>query len=236
MDKKLVIEESNLYKLRQNRCTSIKDTILTNALSKTSLMDVISVLDEENNIDQMFSIDNKTLPVTDQKNSGRCWIFAGCNILREIIGKEINVDKFELSQNYISFYDKLEKVNYTLNTIMTLIDKDPFDRELMYILQNGINDGGQWDMFADIIRKYGMCPKSAYRETFASSHTKESNDIINSVIRQFAVEVHNLHLNKQDNKIYALKEIYMSKIYNLLIDCFGLPPNKFDFEYVDKKG
>jgi bleomycin hydrolase len=236
MNKELLINEEDLQKARKNYAKSKKDIILTNALSKTNMLSVISILNEENNIDQMFSIDNKTLPVCDQKQSGRCWIFAGCNILREIVGKKINVDSFELSQNYISFYDKLEKVNYTFNTLITLADKDPFDRELMYILQNGIGDGGQWDMFADIIRKYGICPKSAYRETFASSHTKESNDIINSVIRQFAVEVHNLHLNKQDNKIYALKEIYMSKIYNLLIDCFGLPPTKFDFEYVDKKG
>ena len=213
-----------------------KNIVLRHALSKTAIPQVISVLEAENDIDQKFSIENKTLPVTNQLASGRCWIFAGLNILREIIAKNLDItQQFELSQNFVAFYDKLEKVNYTFNTIIELIDQKPDDRELMYILENGIGDGGQWDMFADLIRKYGIVPKSAFRETYASSHTRDIDDLINSSVNKFACDVQTLHKNGKDKEILVLKDEYLSKIYNLLVNSFGVPPTSFDFEYVDKK-
>ena len=211
-----------------------KQTVLRHALSNAPYSDVLHVLEEENIIEQKFSIENKTLPITNQLRSGRCWIFAGLNVLREIIAKELKLKDFELSQNYVAFYDKLEKVNFALNSIIELKDREHDDRELMYILQTGINDGGQWDMFANIIRKYGIVPKQAFKETYASSNTHEIDTLLNSVIRKFAADVHELNQAGKESEIESLKDSIMEKAYFLMCSSFGVPPKKFNFEYVDK--
>ena len=152
-----------------------KNTLLRHALSNNSILEITQ--SQDNPLDQEFnfSIDIKTLPATNQKQSGRCWIFAATNVLREIVAKECNMADFELSQSYIAFYDRLEKVNYTLEAIIELIEKDYDDRTLSFILMNGIGDGGQWDMFVSIVNKYGLCPKNVFPETRTSSQTGPTN-------------------------------------------------------------
>lgn len=224
-----------LYKsLKKNYQKDTKNVIVRHALSKHNINTI--VFDDKNNIDvpYIFSKEVKTLPVCNQKASGRCWIFAGLNVLREIIASKLNLKDFELSQNYIALYDKLEKSNYLLTCIIDLIDEKPNERVLMHLLCNGVSDGGQWDMFRNLVKKYGLVPKNAFNETFQSSNTSESNFIINSYIRNFAAEASKLHKDGKDKEILLLKEKYMSNIYNLLVNCFGVVPSKFDFEYYDK--
>ena len=224
-----------LYKsLKKNYQKDTKNGIVRHALSKHNINTI--VFDDKNNIDvpYIFSKEVKTLPVCNQKASGICWIFAGLNVLREIIASKLNLKDFELSQNYIALYDKLEKSNYLLTCIIDLIDEKPNERVLMHLLCNGVSDGGQWDMFRNLVKKYGLVPKNAFNETFQSSNTSESNFIVNSYIRNFAAEASKLHKDGKDKEILLLKEKYMSNIYNLLVNCFGVVPSKFDFEYYDK--
>ena len=172
------------------------NTILRHALGKNKISDVVRVGEEEKKINFHFSLNLDTLPVTNQMASGRCWIFAGCNIIREKVAKKYNIPDFELSQNYISFYDKLEKANYFMETITSLDIKEKDDRILQHFLLGGIEDGGQWDMFVNIVNKYGVVPKLAMPETYQSSHTTEVNRLINRKLRQFAGYV----LEKRENK------------------------------------
>ncbi len=230
------VELERLEKLNKKYLKDDKNTVLRHALSNAAYSDVLHVLEEENNIEQKFSIENKVLPITNQKQSGRCWIFAALNVLREIVAKELKLTDFELSQNYIAFYDKLEKVNYALNSVIELIDKEHDDRELMFVLQTGINDGGQWDMFTNIVRKYGIVPKQAFKETWASSHTREIDSLLNSVVRKFAADVHKLYVDNKTDEINKLKDEIMDKVYTLMCSSFGVPPKKFNFDYVDKDG
>lgn len=225
---------NRLDELKNKYESESSNTIVRHALSKNKISEICYNDQADRDTKNMFSIDIETMPVCNQKQSGRCWIFAGLNVLREIIGKKLNVSNFELSQNYVAFFDKLEKVNYALSSIMELVDKDHDDRVLMHILKSGIGDGGQWDMFVNIIKKYGFVPKTAMGETFQSSATMESDAILNATIRRFASEIKILHNLNKDEEIIKLKDEYMQKVYNFLTNCFGVPPTKFDLEYVTK--
>ncbi len=228
------ISSTLIKTFKNNYQKELSNTVLRHALTKNQISDII--YDSKNEVDAryVFSNEVKTLPACNQEVSGRCWIFAGLNVLREIIAKKLNLKEFELSQNYVALFDKLEKCNYLLTSIISLIENEPNERVLMHLLVNGVGDGGQWDMFKNIVKKYGIVPKSAFNETYQSSHTQMSNQLINSYIRNFAYEAQKLKKAKKDKEIGILKEEYLGKIYNLLINSFGVPPTKFDFEYYDK--
>ena len=210
-----------------------KNKILRHALVKNSISSIAASLDEIKDYDFNFSIDIKTMPATNQKQSGRCWIFAATNVLREKIAKKCKMDNFELSQSYIAFYDRLEKSNYLLEAVIELIDADYDDRTLSYLLANGIGDGGQWDMFTNVIKKYGVVPKNVYPETATSSGTRETNSLINFNIRKFASESKEIYKVEGLEGVRKAKEELLKKIYFLLIDTYGVPPSTFNFEYVD---
>ncbi|MCI1244338.1 MAG: C1 family peptidase [Bacilli bacterium] len=212
-----------------------KNKVVRHALSRVSLTDVIYDSSSKTSVDPVFSLDLKTMPVANQKASGRCWIFAGLNFLREIIGKKAHIKNFELSQNYISLFDKIEKANYALETVVQFADRDHDDREFSFILHGPVSDGGQWDMFVNVVKKYGLMPKAAFPETFASEHTRETDALVNAAIRGFAAQACRLHKAGLHSQILPLKEETMGKIYAMFLNAFGVPPKTFDFEYVDDK-
>ena len=206
-----------------------KNDIVRHALTKSDIDILSSNQDTIKDMDFNFDINVKTMKATNQKASGRCWIFAATNLLREIIGKKNNIEFFELSQSYVAFYDKLEKLNYFLDAFIEMKDADYDDRTFAFMLQ-GIGDGGQWDMFVNVVKKYGVCPKNAYPETYVSSATRILNSLLNAELRRFACEV------KTTKDVKALKEDYLTRFYNALVSCYGVPPKSFDFEYTDKNG
>lgn len=223
------ISKENLKNIEEEYTKNVINTIARRALSKSKIRDITKVNEQTEFTRDMFSINLKTLPVTDQKSSGRCWIFAGCNVIREAIAKKYNLEEFEISQNYVAFYDKLEKCNYLLESIISLKDKEKDDRTLDYLLSTGIQDGGQWDLFVNIVNKYGVVPKNAFPETYQSSNTYGIDNLLNKYIRKFAYEIRNEEMDIQSRKEKCIKEIY-----SILCSCFGIPPKTFSFEYVDK--
>ena len=230
------INQKELKDFKTNYEKDTKNKVVKNALTKNPISEIVYDAKNEKDVINDFSIEVKTLPVCNQKQSGRCWIFAACNFLREKIAHELNVNNFELSQNYIAFFDKLEKANYLLASIVDLIASEPDERVLMHVLVNGVGDGGQWDMFVNLVKKYGEEKKNVMNETYQSSGTRESDILINSLARQFAAKAKKLHKNGETDKILLLKKETMQLIYNLLVNCFGEPPVNFDFEYTDKEG
>ena len=207
-------------------------TIARHSLTKNKISSLIRVNEQTEYTRNRFSIDIKTLPVTNQKSSGRCWIFAGLNVLREKIAQKYNLENFELSQNYVAFFDKLEKCNFLMESVISLIGRDKDDRTLNFILTNGIEDGGQWDLFVNIVNKYGVVPKDSFPETFQSSNTREIDSLLNKIMRKFAFEVRSMKDNFEvlENK----KTKIMEDVYKILCSSFGVPPKTFNFEYVDK--
>ena len=225
------IKKEKLLRVDDNQ-----NKILRHALSKNSLYDIASSQDADPEMDFNFDINIKTLPAANQKASGRCWIFAATNVCREIVAAKCNLSNFELSQSYLAFYDRLEKSNYLLESIIELLDKDYDDRTLTFLLQNGVGDGGQWDMFVNLVNKYGLCPKNVFPETNTSSATRETGQVINFNIRKFASVAKELYQTKGLEAVRKAKDELLDKIYVLLSDAYGLIPEKFDFEYTDKDG
>jgi bleomycin hydrolase len=209
----------------------IANLVLKRALTKNELQTIALKQESVPFTSFKFSKEIKTLPVANQEKTGRCWIFAGLNVLREIIAKRYGLKEFELSQNYIAFYDKLEKINYFLQSVDDFIDSDKDDRTLQHLVRIGIQDGGQWDMFVSLIDKYGLVPKDAMEETANSASTKIMNQFINLKLRQY-VALSRKNKNQKEN----FKKETLKDLYAFLISNFGNPPKVFDFEYVDKEG
>ena len=207
------------------------------ALSHTDLNNVAYVTAEAGLMDPKFSVEVKTLPVTDQKSSGRCWLFAATNVLRERIAAEKNLEQFELSQSWLAFWDKFERCNFFLESMLETADLPITDRTVMFILATGVHDGGQWDMFANIVRKYGVVPKAAFGETHQSGNTRQPSYVLNRYLKGVAVKLRQLKAgNASGTQVQQAKNEALGKCYAFLCSCYGVPPTTFDFETVDKDG
>ena len=202
-------------------------------------------------------------PITDQRASGRCWLFASTNVLRYTITQHPSIGlasdaQFQLSQSHLFFYDKLEKANYYLENSIELADKALDDRLVQYLGTAPLSDGGQWDMVVNLIERYGVVPQSIYPESFSSSNTSRMDSLLTTKIREHALRLRKLDqalrasewhvdLIKRDQEQRATaarmgilrkkKEDFLREIYNMLIICLGVPPSpkdKFTWEYYDK--
>tara|TARA_Y100000588_G_scaffold390903_1_gene497858 strand:- start:154756 stop:156096 length:1341 start_codon:yes stop_codon:yes gene_type:complete len=188
-------------------------------------------------IDHTFSeIVSGEMPVTNQKSSGRCWGFAGLNLLRIYLGRKYNLKNFEFSQSYFMFWDKLEKSNYFLENIITTVNEPRNGRLLMHLVSNPIQDGGQWHMFINLIHKYGVVPKSEMPETFQSSKSMRMNRMITRKLREFAITLRNASKNGAIlEELRLLKTKMLETVYRLLTIHLGNPPKSFDWQIRDKK-
>ena len=171
----------------------------------------------------------------NQEHSGRCWMFASLNTMRYRIIKSFNLDTFELSQAYPLFWDKLEKSNWFLENILDTLD-EPLDGRLMsYLLSCPVNDGGQWDMFKSLVKKYGVCPKDAMPETACSRNTSEMNSYLTRYLRGCAKRLRDAAQDGADiNDLAALKRGMVEDVYRLLVTCLGEPPATFAVRLRDK--
>lgn len=210
--------------------------VMRHAVYNNALELCVSVQENMTKNQNHFSVEIDTLKASDQLTSGRCWIFAGLNLLREDVAKHLNLEQFELSQNYIAFYDKLEKVNTFLELAISMSEAPIDDRTFVWLVTSGIQDGGQWDMFVNLVKKYGVVPKDMMPETYQSSNTATMNMLINTRLRRFAQEVRNLAALEKQDEILSLKEDVLQKMYGFLCTCFGIPPKRFRFAYADRNG
>lgn len=183
----------------------------------------------------VFSIDLDTGDVANQKQSGRCWMFAALNTMRHDMAKQLGLKKFELSQSYTFFWDKFEKANFFYENVLRTADQPADSREVAWLMATPQQDGGQWDMLCALIEKYGVVPQTAMPETYNSSKSNEINTVLNRKLRQDAVALRQMVADKTDDKTIDEKRTSMlSDVYRMLSYSFGQPPVKFDFEYRDK--
>ncbi|MBI4712661.1 MAG: C1 family peptidase [Planctomycetes bacterium] len=210
--------------------------VALNAVSRTAIPEVAMNREVLARTDFTFSDMVKTGDATSQMASGRCWMFAGLNTMRIRAMKKMNLANFELSQSYTFFWDKLEKSNYFMENIIENIGEDIQSRIVMWLLAGPLGDGGQWDMFANLIRRYGAVPKSVMPETFNSSNSGHVNYLVTLKLREDAMILREMHRKgARASQLRTRKEEMMSEIYKLLVIYFGEPPKQFLWQYRDKK-
>ncbi|WP_430606627.1 aminopeptidase C [Enterococcus sp. AZ170] len=190
---------------------------------------------EVNNV-PVFSVDLTTGKVANQKQSGRCWMFAALNTFRHKMINSFNLKDFELSQNYTFFWDKYEKSNYFYENIIATADQALDSRKVAFLLATPQQDGGQWDMIVSLFQKYGVVPKTAMPESSNSSNSRDLNNYLNKKLRKDATILRELIASgKPVQDIQTAKEAMLGEVYNFLAISLGTPPETFDFEYRDEE-
>ena len=183
----------------------------------------------------VYSIDLEHGKVANQKQSGRCWMFAALNTFRHKIFNEFKLEEFELSQSYTFFWDKYEKANFFHENILKTAHEPITSRNVAFLLQTPKQDGGQWDMIVSIFNKYGVVPKAVMPESFSSSASGELNKYLNKKLREDAKILRDLVAGgATEEKILEVRKQLMKEVYDLLAISLGTPPEVFDFSYRDK--
>lgn len=212
-----------------------RNRIALNAVAAASVNAIAKDRRAVTRTNHVYSHVTKAGPATSQNGSGRCWMFAGLNLFRSIAADKMNLEDFEISQNYPMFWDKLEKSNYFLDSILKTLDEDADSRLISFLVQSPIQDGGQWDMFVNLVKKYGVVPKSVMPETESSSSTGAMNGLITTKLREYAARLRQAH--RQGVAIAEMqtqKAKMLEEVYRMLVIHLGEPPKEFLWQWRDK--
>jgi len=222
----------DLASLRTDFVANRAYRITQNAVTKVGILDVALDRDVVTGTDHSVSHLIDDWKVTNQKKSGRCWLFAGLNLLRVGAMSAMNVKDFEFSQNHIMFWDKLERANYYLNAIVETRDREVDDRTVAHLLGSVADDGGQWNMFVSLVGKHGLVPQSVMPETQSSSETARMNGILRKVLREGAKTLR--ELDGGDDVLDKARTEILGVVHRILSVHLGTPPERFDWQWTDK--
>ena len=212
-----------------------KFAAMENAISHNGLLASLEKRSAAVENTPVFSLDLTKDKVSDQKASGRCWMFAALNTFRHKMIAGFQLEDFELSQAHTFFWDKYEKSNWFLEQVIATADQELTSRKVKFLLDTPQQDGGQWDMVVSLFEKYGVVPKSVYPESISSSNSRELNQILNKLLRQDAQILRELVAEgANSSELQAKKEELLQEVFNFLAMNLGLPPRQFDFSYRDK--
>ncbi len=175
--------------------------------------------------------------ITDQERSGRCWLFAGLNILRPQVMNKFNMKDFTLSQAYEDFWDKVERANRALELAVAL-SKEPLDsRKNMHLLKSPMDDGGDWNYVLGLVDKYGVVPQEVMPDTFSASHTDQMNKLLNTEVRKGVLALREaVRKGEPASKLQQIKMGTLTHVYKILVLCMGEPPQTFRWRYTGKDG
>jgi len=213
------------------------DKALQNAITHNEIRKLAKNRSNEGKINHYFSNKVKTKATTNQKSSGRCWLFTSLNTLRPIVRRKYNLVNFEFSEDYNFFWDQFEKANLFLEMVIATSGRPYDDRKVTWLFHNPIGDGGQWATFNDLVKKYGLVPKEAMPETYQSNHTSVMSRLLRRKLRKDGLVLRKVAKTKTERKkVEALKTDMLTDIYRILVLNIGAPPQKFTWQYIDKEG
>ena len=211
------------------------DIVLSRAIRKNGLNQSLANPEVAASLKPIFSIELKSGEITNQKSTGRCWMFAGLNVLRIYFMKKYNLESFEFSEAYLQFYDKLEKANLFLEKTIEYSKLPIFAEYNRFLLDQTIMDGGHYVMFTNLVKKYGLVPSMFMDDNSISSSTAELNAILKETLANGMKIIRSMIENKSSKEdIWKTKEEILNTIYKTLVLAIGNPPKKFKLEIKDK--
>lgn len=228
------LEPSELKQLSEQLHADSNSEVLTRTITHNGIDAAAFDPQAAVRLDPVFSLELKTGKVTNQKRSGRCWLFSAANMLRHQFAHQNKVKNFELSEKYLFFWDKIERANIFYDRLIATASRPLSDREVSFYFDMPDDDGGQWDMAAALVEKYGVIPASAYPETANSEDTSALATTLNRKLRQDGLVLRQLiTAEASDTEIISAKETMLAAIYKITAYSLGEPPVKFDLTYRD---
>ena len=231
------ISQKMLGDIQKERRMGPGDRALVNAIAGNSIDNLAVNHGNAGSFDTHFSVETKRQSITDQKSSGRCWMFSGMNVLRGDFNLRTDSLYTDLSQAYLFFWDQLEKANLMLQGVIDTGSKPIDDVRVQFFFRSPIGDGGTFCGVADLADKYGMVPSEVMPETFSSDNTSKARQLISSKLREYGLQLREMvQKGKKASALEKAKERMLSQIYHMLQYTIGNPPEKFTYAFKNSKG
>ena len=234
----LMAQNLSKGELEQIKSSFKRDTYtkaMQNALSSTEITQLAWNRENVGTTDHLFTYRVDVSGITDQKKSGRCWMFTSLNVFRPMVMEQFNLSEFEFSETYLYFWDLMEKSNLFLNNMAQSAQRPMDDQKVKWYLRSPVDDGGQWINFVNLAKKYGIVPKEAMGETFPSENTAWMVKMINTKLREDALDLRAMVSDKAaQKKIEARKVEMLSEVYRMLALSLGEPPAEFQWRFKNK--
>lgn len=226
------ISAEMLTEIRKGYEGTASDKAIRNALNADAINVLATNAGNMAMIDTHFSDEVKTKGRTNQKSSGRCWLFTGLNVLRSRMIDKYDLGTFTFSQNYVFFYDQLEKANLFLQGVIDTKGLSFDDRKVDWLFRNPIGDGGQFTGVSNLIMKYGVVPSEVMPETYCANNTSQMRTQIATKLREDGLKLR----DASAKDCPAMKTEMLKEIYRMLALCLGEPPVEFEWTRYDSKG
>ena len=227
------ISAEMLTQIRTGQTNSQAEKAARNALALNPIAELATNAENLAMIDTHFSHRVRTKGITDQHQSGRCWLFTGLNVLRAKMIDDLDLPSLEFSQNYLFVYDQLEKSNLFLQAVIDTKHLPMEDRKVEWLFKNPLNDGGQFTGVSNLVMKYGVVPAEVMPENYQSNNTTQVGNLIKLKLREFGLK---LREQKDRRSTIALKTEMLTEIYSMLVRAYGVPPTEFEWTRHDKDG
>ena len=222
------ITQDMLNQIKSSYKHTPADKAIYNAMAETSIAVLAKNHENLANFDTNFTNKVVSHGITDQQQSGRCWLFTGLNVLRAQMMSKYGLDEMEFSQNYCFFYDQLEKANLFLQGIIDTREKPMDDKMVEWLFRNPISDGGQFTGISDVIGKYGVVPSSVMPETYSSENTSQIARLVGLKLREFGLQLRDeAAKGVKVSALEAKKTEMLSTVYRMLALAFGEPVERF---------
>ena len=226
-----------LAKIQKEQKLTAADNALANAIAANAIDDLAKNRKAAHQLDTHFSIETPEQSITNQKSSGRCWMFSGMNVLRADFARRTDSLRVDFSQAYLFFYDQLEKANLFLQGVVNTAKKPIDDPQVQFFFKSPINDGGTFCGVADLTEKYGLVPKQVMPESFSSDNTSKMASLLKSRLREDGLTLRKMVAEgKKNTDVEKAKTGMLATIYRMLALTIGEPPTEFTYAHVDKKG
>lgn len=231
------LSEASINEIRSSFKNTPENTALLNAVSHNDIKSLAQSRENDGKVNHFFTYEVKTKGISNQKQSGRCWLYTGLNTLKPMVQEKYSLNDFEFSQTYNFFWDQFEKANLFLEIVKETANLPMDDKKVEWLFKSPIGDGGQWTTFADNVKKYGLVPTSAMPDSYQSEKTSMISRLVRRKLREQGLEMRKIAISRMsEEKKQELKITMLKDIYRILVLGLGEPPTEFVWQYKDKEG